>query len=181
MNHAAAYCSTSALAGVPDWVHLLPLGEIKAVDGRAWRNTDPQAVVNATRAIGRDLPIDYDHATDTGKASGAPAPAAGWITAVEVRADGIWGKVDWTERGREALAAREWRFISPVFLFDKAAGVIRRILRAALTNDPAIAELTALAHAERAVARARLSPMELEVCARMGLEEAAYLRAKGGR
>lgn len=181
MNLETSYCSIGAVSGAPDWIHLLPLGEIKAVDGRAWRNIDPQAVVNATRAIGRDLPIDYDHATDIGKTTGAPAPAAGWITAVEARADGIWGKASWTERGRAALAAREWRFISPVFLFDKATGVIRSILRAALTNDPAIAELTALAHAMRAEARAQLSPMELEVCTRMGLDEAAYLRTKGGR
>lgn len=136
-------------AGAPEWVQLLPLGEIRAVDGRAWRNADPAAVVKATLAAGRDLPIDYDHATDFGKASGAPAPAAGWIKKVELRADGIWGRVEWTERAKAALSAREWRFISPVFNFDKSTLVVQRILRAGLTNDPAIAELAAVATIQR--------------------------------
>lgn len=133
--------------GAPDWVHLLPLGQIQAQDGRrAWHNADPAAVLAATRAIGRDLPVDYDHSIDAIKERGGTAPAAGWIKALELRADGIWGQVEWTERAKAAIAAKEWRFISPVFQFDKNSRAVLRILRAALTNDPAIAELKAVAH-----------------------------------
>jgi phage I-like protein len=47
----------------------------------------------------------------------------------------IWADVEWTERGRDALAKKEYRFISPVFLCNEK-GEINLILRAALTNSP---------------------------------------------
>ena len=53
------------------------------------------------------------------EAEGEVVPAAGWITAMEMRDGVIWAKVDWTGRAAVMIAAREYRFISPEFLVDK--------------------------------------------------------------
>lgn len=134
----------------PEWVQLMPLGdggELLARDGRKWKLSDPAKVVAASLAEGRDLPFDYEHQTDLAARNGQPAPAAGWIVGLEVRADGIYGQVQWTERARQHIESREYRYVSPTFLFDKKTGRVSRILRAALTNEPAL-EVRALARHE---------------------------------
>lgn len=135
-------------SGGAQWVHLLTHGEMSARDGRRFVLADAAAVVERTlaRAGKAHLPIDYEHQTDLAAENGRPAPAAGWISQLSVRADGIWALVDWTAKARAMLAAREYRYISPTFMADKDTGTVRVILRAALTNNPAL-ELTALASA----------------------------------
>jgi len=148
---AAAQDLTPTDGAAPEWVHLMPAGRVDGapVQGKGpWTNDNPQAVVTASMASGgRPLPIDYDHAIDLTIGTGAPARAAGWITSMEARADGVWGKVEWTEAGGKAVAQKEWRFISPVFTYGRKDGEVIRILRASLTNNPAIPQLTALAAA----------------------------------
>ena len=51
--------------------------------------------------------------------------------------------MEWTDRARAYIDAKEYRYLSPVFSHTKT-GEVTRILRAALTNTPAL-ELTALA------------------------------------
>lgn len=131
---------------VPDWIHLMPAGTFKAADGRGPWTADLAAVVAASLPEGGRLPIDQDHATDLAAKQGLPAPARGWIVAMEVRPDGIWGKVDWTETGKALLSDRSYRGISPAFT-SVAGGKVVRILRAALTNNPALPELSTLMQA----------------------------------
>src|SRR3546814_1790477 len=76
--------------------------------------------------------------------SGGRAPASGWIKELQKRDDGIYGRIEWTAAARQALAAGEYRYISPVFNHDKIGGRVRAILRAGLTNTPAL-ELAAVA------------------------------------
>lgn len=131
-------------APVPDSVLLLPAGAFYGRDGRGpWRVADPQAVIAASRllAAGADLVIDYDHQSDFAAVSGTGgrAPAAGWITGLSMAPDGgIRARVSWTPAARRAIAAREYRFLSPVFAHD-AAGRVIRLLRAGLTNTPNLA------------------------------------------
>lgn len=129
----------------PDWIELIPAGfDVQGRDGRAWINPDPEGVVAATTARSLPLPLDWEHATETRAPQGLDAPAAGWIEEVAIREGGsIWGRVDWTLRGRAMVEAKEYRFVSPVFAFDKVTGVIRRLISAALTNTPNLL-LTAL-------------------------------------
>ncbi|WEK38674.1 MAG: phage protease [Candidatus Brevundimonas colombiensis] len=129
----------------PEWIELIPAGfDVQGRDGRAWINPDPQGVVTATAADTHPLPLDWEHATENRAPQGLDAPAAGWIEETAVRDGGaIWGRVDWTLRGRTMVEAREYRFISPVFAYDKVTGVIRRLVSAALTNTPNLL-LTAL-------------------------------------
>jgi len=101
--------------GAPEWVHLLPAGAVETVDRRGpYRVTDGEKLIAASFAQSPRLPIDENHATDLAAPKGQPAPARGWITALEARADGIWGKVEWTEAGRQLVEDRAYRGLSPV-------------------------------------------------------------------
>ena len=131
----------------PEWIELIPAGfDVQGRDGRAWINPDPEGVVAATSARSLPLPLDWEHATETRAPQGLDAPAAGWIEEVAVRDGGsIWGRVDWTLRGRAMVEGKppEYRFVSPVFTFDATTGVIRRLVSVGLTNTPNLL-LTAL-------------------------------------
>ncbi|MBF6569072.1 MAG: hypothetical protein IVW54_09365 [Candidatus Binataceae bacterium] len=134
----------------PSWVELLPIGEFAGRDGRGpFRVNDPAAVIAATRALRMEagLPIDYDHATDLAAPTGGPAPAAGWIRELEVRAGSIWGQVEWTPNGAQAIRAHQYRYLSPVFQFSRS-GEVMRLLRAGLTNNPNL-YLTAICAANK--------------------------------
>jgi phage I-like protein len=127
----------------PDWVRLMPAGTFRAKDGRGpWTLADAAGVIARSMANG-PLVLDENHATDLAAKNGQPAPAQGWITELQARADGIWGRVEWTSAGQQLLAARSYRGLSPTFAADKAGRVLA-ILRAALTNDPALPELLQL-------------------------------------
>jgi phage I-like protein len=93
--------------------------------------------------LGRDVVVDFEHQTLYGE----EAPAAGWIKQlINKGPDGLWAMVDWTERAKEYLSAREYRFCSPVFVLngvDRVSGQPcgAMLLNAALTNDPFFSEL----------------------------------------
>lgn len=125
---------------VPEWIQLTPEGpHLQGMDGRVWRMEDPEIVVATCRELmrkGREIPIDFDHATHVKGARGEYAPAVGFIKEVEARDGAIWGRVEWNDAGRDALASRSYRFISPGFDFNKLTGAVRRIVSAGLTNLP---------------------------------------------
>jgi phage I-like protein len=127
----------------PEWVHLVPAGSFTGQDGRGpYRLADPEAVIQASMAAGK-LPIDENHATDLAMKTGQPSPARGWIVGMEMRQDGLWGRVEWTATGAQLMGEQAYRGISPVFEHDKD-GVILRVLRAAVTNTPNLPQLAKL-------------------------------------
>lgn len=120
---------------LPEWLPLIPAGDLVGRDGRRWRNANPQAVVDAFSANRAPLPIDYEHATELRGPKGEEAPAAGWIESLELRDGAIWGRVEWTPRAAEMVKAREYRFYSPAFLHSEA-GVVTALSSVGLTNKP---------------------------------------------
>lgn len=131
---------------VPEWIHLLPTanGEISTGDKRGpYSIRDAQRVIALSMANNARLPIDENHSTDLAAPLGNPAPARGWIVALEARADGIWGQVEWNTTGRALLQERAYRGISPVIMHDPKKQIIQ-ILRASLVNKPNLRGLTAL-------------------------------------
>lgn len=130
---------------VPDWIHLIPSGTFTGEDGRGpYTLSDVTGVIaRSLPAGGRPIPLDYNHAAHHAATTGGPAPAAGWITQLEGRENGLWGKVEWTANGRKAVAAREYRFISPSLRTDPDKHVTA-IVSAALCNMPNFGELTHL-------------------------------------
>jgi len=132
---ASIVLSQDLPADAPAWIRLMPTGDV-GYPGKNFRLDDAEAVIAESRKELATMVVDFDHQTDLVMKTGAAAPAAGWIVDLEAREDGfVWARVEWTEAGRAALAARSYRFLSPVF--DVAGDRVRRILRAGLTNNPA--------------------------------------------
>lgn len=119
----------------PEWIHLLPQGAFPAMSGaKTLRATSMDAIIAASMAAGK-LVLDENHSTDFAAPRGKASPAMGWIEAMDVRSDGLWGRVRWTKRGRTLMEDHAYRSVSPV-LVSTPDGTVTRILRAALTNTP---------------------------------------------
>ena len=58
------------------------------------------------------LLIDYEHFSHNQSKS---TEAAGWITDLEIRSNGLWGKIDWSDKGEDAVKNKRYRSISPVW------------------------------------------------------------------
>jgi phage I-like protein len=145
----------AAGAEVPEWVHLVPTlqGQIETHDGRGpYRIENAAEVISASMALERGLVVDETHETDKGN----PAPARGWIAELQARDDGIWGRVEWTGAGRDLIADRAYRGISPNLLVD-AQNVVRAIARAALTNKPNLRGLTPVLQEELPMNMAKIA------------------------
>lgn len=122
----------------PEWVHLLPTakGAAQTKDTRGpYLVEDAAAIIAASFSEYSKLQIDENHAEDRKADKGDPSPAHGWITALEARADGIWGKVEWNPSGQALMVNKSYRAMSPVILHDTAKKVFS-ILRASLVNRP---------------------------------------------
>ncbi len=145
MNTLFARAFNFALDGtVPDWIHLLPAGpEIIGADGRAWTLPDPSTLLTEFAARNKPLVVDWEHASEHRAPQGLDAPAAGWINQLEIRDGEIWGHVEWTPKAAQQIADREYRFLSPVFTYQKAGSRIMALVSAGLTNQPNL-NMTAL-------------------------------------
>lgn len=125
--------------GAPAEVELIPAGpDVVGRDGRRWLfdETAGAAVLQAFAARNAQLPIDWEHASQHRAPNGEAAPAAAWVTRLDVRDGALWGTVEWTERGRNQVSGREYRYLSPVFDFEPSTGRIVRLVSAGLTNLP---------------------------------------------
>ena len=132
----------------PEWVHLLPDGKMTGRDGRSFELADPQGLVLAFQSGGIDLPIDYEHQNDKPEARlSGPVPAAGWIKELKADDSGLWGRVEWTATAREMISRKEYRYLSPSFLFHPKTRQIVRLKGAGLVHNPNL-HLTALASQE---------------------------------
>lgn len=135
-----------AADGVPEWIHVLPAreGQLETVDARGpYHIRNAEAVIAASMAAG-PIHIDQDHATSRAAPRGEPAPARGWITAMEARPNGVWAQVDWTDVGRDLVATRAYRKISPVIRVIKSTGEVTGIREVSLVNNPNLRGLVAL-------------------------------------
>lgn len=155
-NEGAAIANAVEVVGadgaVRDQFLIMPFGNpFKARDGRSWilRDRDHAEQVLAMSKdfwAGTEMMIDYDHqAAYAADGVGNTAPAAAWVKSLSIGDDGISAQVEWTAPARAALEKREYRYISPDFRFAKKTGEVTRIVRASLTNSPAL-DLPALAH-----------------------------------
>jgi phage I-like protein len=163
---------------LPEWIPLVPSGDadglVQALDGRKFSNKNPQAVVDAFNNDPRDLPLDWEHSTEVRAPEGKTAPAAAWIDRMEIRGAGeIWGHVrEWTPKGAESLRNKEYRYISPAFLFEKATKLITDIISAGLVNRPALSM--------PAIARDRALAAQWTTAYINDLADSAFLHVESG-
>jgi phage I-like protein len=141
-NHLTSLClvlSQTNDGHVPDWVEVIPAGvNVKGLDGRQWLNDQPQGILNhftELKQAGRELVFDFEHSTELKAPNGDQAPASGWGVDMQQRDNGsIWVKVDWNELGRNSIAGKEYRYLSPVLIYEKSTNRIVGIQSVALTN-----------------------------------------------
>jgi phage I-like protein len=119
----------------PCELQIFPCGwvEIKGDEPFLVDETAMEEVIRRFNDRGVDMVIDYEHQTEADQ----EAPAAGWIKALDNRGDeGLWAVVEWTERAKQYLEKREYRYYSPVFLISRGERRLVELLRLALTNAP---------------------------------------------
>lgn len=141
-SHSTALTAADAEGNI--WLQLVPAGTFTGRNGQGpWTTGDKasmeQIAANTRQLAGSTEPvIDYDHQAIFGAVPGvgARAPAAGWIKELKVENDGIYGRVEWTAAAATAIKAKEYRYLSPVFLHEKTSGRVLAIRMAGLTNTP---------------------------------------------
>lgn len=155
----------------PEWIKIAPRGRFTARDGRSFE-IDPELLVSRFAADGVDLPIDIDHATVKKAMFGEAAPAVGWISELQARADGLYGRVGWLDEGLRVLSARTHRYVSPTLKTDEA-GKAYWLHSAALVAAPA-ASMPAVASATLTTTTLKTEPPMLKaIAAALGLTEDA--------
>lgn len=130
----------------------------RPMDVPAWRINAAIAssVINRFNTA-QPLVIDYEHQTLHKETNGQPAPAAGWIHGLRwVEGSGLFAEVELTARALQEIAAGEYRYFSPVFLYSPETGDVLKATMGALTNNPAIHGMQAL-NAMQAAASAQFS------------------------
>ena len=135
-------------------LHILPSGVFQSVDGRpasmknssvkSWRlNADDAARVIALAQRKRTkMVIDYEHQTLNAAKNGKKALAAGWVDPADLTFNPELGlcalKTDWTATAAAHIEKKEYRYLSPVFLFHPKTGAVTELKHLALTNDPGL-------------------------------------------
>ncbi len=171
--HAA---DLSATAVDQPWILLIPAGKFSGRDGRGPYDAGDMAMLEQIAAQTRsyhgstDILIDYEHQSINSQKNGLPAPAAGWIKEVQARADGLYGRVEWTANASAAIKAREYRYISPVYFHSKENGSVRALLNVGLTNVPNLNLSEVSAHSIFSAAPTTEVSMK-KVLAALGLSE----------
>jgi len=135
------YLLVKEIPGVPSEFQVLPYGEVSILKRKRPAKLDEagmESIVASFNARGNDMVIDYEHQTEMG----TQAPAAGWIKQIVARGrEGLWVVVEWTDRAKEYLKNKEYRYFSPVMWVSDKTNKVVGLEHVALTNDPAINNL----------------------------------------
>jgi phage I-like protein len=130
-----------------EWFHIVPKGRFAHADSGKVQVIDEKALTAMVNRFNEEakganftgLLVDFDHFSyEPSKSS----EAAGWITALEKRDAGLFGKIRFTDAGEAAITNGRYRLISPVWLprdtEDLSKGEFRplRLDTAGLTNQP---------------------------------------------
>lgn len=189
--YALALCTQIPVLSdaAPIWLQVTPAGVFGPSDGRDipvthWRidAASAQRVIQRVQARRTPPVVDYEHQTLRKEENGQPAPAAGWMRELEWReGQGLFARVELTTRARQYIAEGEYRYFSPVFLYDPLTGEVLDVQMGALTNYPAIDGMQALSL--RAAAcfglslgtnkqeESSVNPLLIAVCAALALAE----------
>lgn len=158
------------LSGVPEVIRVLPKGHVSSTKGDfEVDDRDIAGIIRQFKARRLDLVIDYEHQT----LNDVQAPAAGWIKDLYPGEDALMARVEWTKKGREYIANKEYRYLSPVVLVKKADQHAAVFHSAALTNTPAITGMFAIINSDALSIEEEEEPrMELSALIELlGLEE----------
>lgn len=137
---------------------MLPDGEFSAEDGRPvdvpgrrWlmdQIAADQLLADLRKRVNK-IVIDYEHQTLLSEENGKPAPAAGWLKGTEFEYEpgaGLFARnPKWVGEAAGYIENEQYAYLSSVFEYDRKTGRPTRFRHAALTNDPALDGMAALA------------------------------------
>lgn len=162
------------------WYHIIPKGEfvhkptglIQVIDESACKEIMNRFEAEANAKNFPGILVDYDHfSQDTDK----PSEAAGWITALDNRDDGVWAQIRWSDKGAEAVKGGRYRLVSPVWKrtdcdsLDNGRVRPRRLDSVALTNDPNLKGLVPLSNRSSSWEKDAELDYKLELTSLLGL------------
>lgn len=141
------FAEQSSSEEIPSEIQIIPCGE--------WNHAfyGPMKIAPADIAemkknfddgVRLDIPITAGH--DNGM-SGGELPAVGWFTQIIDKGyDGLWGQVEFNDRGKEHLKGREYKYFSAEFFSTYANPTDGKIYKnvlsgGALTNNPFFKEM----------------------------------------
>jgi phage I-like protein len=132
----------------PSEFGLLPVGQpvVCTINGTQHKFTitpeEAKNIVAKNDDRNRDVTVDYDHSTlDKEMSATGNAPAAGWMKKIIYDPDKqllIAQMRDWQPKAKEQIRNQDYKYFSPVLLFDKTTGRPDTIHSVALTNHPAV-------------------------------------------
>jgi len=139
-----------------------------------------QMVDNFNRGLpfGAGVPIDED-----GLHQMRGEGAYGWIEALQIRGNTLWGGIRWTEDGKTAVGSKQFRYVSPHFYVDSMGGYPNQawmpsqgslLFSAALCTRPFFRE-----QPELQIAAAQLFPVTAAQTDSQRQEQQARSRARG--
>jgi phage I-like protein len=154
----------SAESSAPVWIQIAKQGAFRGhAAGKFEMNaqTFTEIIANFNAQSNKFIPIDFEHASEQHPTHGSiphsGAPAQGWITQLELRADGnLYGLTTWGDLARGYIKKGQYKFLSPAIVFgakDRVTGksIGARLSSAALTNNPFLDGMQPLAakHTEK--------------------------------
>lgn len=138
-----------AMADGPVWIQVAKQGKFEGHSAGPFEmnaDTFRQIIGNFKATANRQIPIDFEHASEQDPTQGAiphvGAPAQGWIKDLKVGPDGnLYGLVEWGSLAREYIQQGKYKFFSPAIRFnsrDRVTGkpIGARMTSGALTNQP---------------------------------------------
>jgi phage I-like protein len=131
--------ATTLDGGIPEWLHLLPAGKIQTHDGLndfQWDGAELKMCSFFGDAEESRIPVDINHSNSKLGTQGQDTPAQGWIVELAIKPDGVWGRTEWNDTGKAALANKSYRGVSPELMVDKKTRKVTGIRGASLTNYP---------------------------------------------
>lgn len=140
-----------------EWKQLLPAGKFSARDGRPYDVPGGQWLMDEIaftfmmtrlKVMNQPVVVDYNHQTVNKDVTGSEAVAAGWLYPDDLMFDaekGLLVRPKWTSRAAKHIAEKEFLYLSAVFHYDCETGRPYELRMVALTNDPGVTGMAALA------------------------------------
>lgn len=140
-----------AAVAIPSTIHIIPIGE--------W-NHDLYGPMSITKSDIKEFMQNFNQEIRKGVFITAghegfqELPAVGWMKSLEMRENGLWANVDWTELGKEVISDKQYKFFSPEFYRDyedpQTHQIYRNVLTGgALTKSPYFKELEAVVFSDK--------------------------------
>lgn len=168
---------TANLTKAPEYIRVLPLGYVSSEKGDFIVDKESFSMMKEHmehRAI--DIVIDYEHQT----LRDVQAPAGGWIKELVLKSDGIFAKVEWTDKAKNYLQNKEYKYLSPVVLIRKKDRRASQLHSVALTNIPAINGMTPIINSMKLPLKTELNAIQKKICRMLNISEIDFINYMGG-